>query len=581
MVLRPIAVLIAALVLAPAASAQAAPQNLHGFLLRAVEPADPTRTFARTPSFAWNPVNGATGYEFQLSSSRTFSENSIVWENETLLSPVTAIPITLPWTTGAPFSFYARVRATLRGDDVTAWSERYGFRMRSSEPPASLSGGAVNPRPGMVRWTPVDGATAYQVTLLYSQGAGEKKLIKTATTAADLREYYSLHNWAPVLDGPIEWRVRAVREVEGKPLNNLPAVSYGPWSPPYTTIEPPLGTGTIAPAGAVSRSRATDIENPDMSPTGDPHELVPGFWWTGRYSLPKPSRPEGYGECSPDVASFSVTCFLFHVYVFTDEDCTNRVHVSDLVGSPAYVPRLTGPLDYPSDTDTLGRIVDPILGGYLLLADGDAEGAVFDAGGEEIFPAGLDPDLPAPVDPPPRGKQADRRSGLWDNDWPDSRYYWTVVPAVLRITPDFKVEYHDVEFAEEMCRSGRMAAFGKTSAPAIERENGVPFASGMVGSGAIRGAQTDRPQFYGRVVVAWKPAPGAVKYQVQWSRKANPFRPLGTTTTASTAAMLGLETGVWYYRVRGIDRSIPGNLQGMTWSDPQYVRILPRQFRVT
>jgi hypothetical protein len=579
MVLRPIAAFLAALVLAPAASAAPAPQDLHAFLLRATEAGDPTRTFARTPAFAWKPVNGATGYEFQLSSSRSFAENAIVWENEHLLSPVTTVPLTLPWTTGAPYSFYARVRATLRGDDVTPWSERYGFRMRAPSPPASLSGGAVNPRPGMVRWTPVEGATAYQVAFLYDQARGENKLIKTATTAADLREYYTLHNWVPTVDGPVQWRVRAVRELEGRTLNDLPAVSYGPWSPNFTTVEPPLGTGSVSPAGAVSRSGPTDVEDADMAGAPEPHELVPGFWWTGRYSLPKPGG-QLYGDCPPDVAAFEVTCFLFHVYVYTDEDCTNRVHVSDLVGSPAYVPRLTGPLAYPGDTEELGKVVDLSTGAYLLLGDGEAEGEVFDAGGEKVFAAGLDPSLPAPVDPPPRDKAADRRTGLWDSDWPDGRYYWTVVPAVPRITPDLKVEYRDVEFGEEMCRAGETVVFRKTSAPAIERANGIPFASGMVGSGIIRGAQSDRPQFFGRVVVAWKPAPGAAKYEVQWSRKANPFRPLGSVKTASTAAMLGLDTGVWYYRVRGLDRTIPGRLQGMTWSDPQYVRIAPRTFRV-
>ncbi len=58
-------------------SATSAPTGLHGFLLRADEPLK--TSFSRTPSFAWNPVPGALNYEFQLSLSDAFRDNSIVW----------------------------------------------------------------------------------------------------------------------------------------------------------------------------------------------------------------------------------------------------------------------------------------------------------------------------------------------------------------------------------------------------------------------------------------------------------------------------------------------------------------------
>jgi len=135
-----------------------------------------------------------------------------------------------------------------------------------------------------------------------------------------------------------------------------------------------------------------------------------------------------------------------------------------------------------------------------------------------------------------------------------------------------------VEFAEDMCLAGRSISFGKTSAPAIERANGVPFASGLTGNGEVRGATTDRPSFFGRVVVAWKPAPGAARYQVQWSKKAGPFRAVGSTTIPSTAALLNLPDGVWHYRVRGVDKTLPTLRRAMTWSEPQYVKMLPRTF---
>jgi len=251
------------------------------------------------------------------------------------------------------------------------------------------------------------------------------------------------------------------------------------------------------------------------------------------------------------------------------------VHVSDVVGGPAYVPRLTGPSKLPSDGNALAQAAS------LYIAEAGAEeGKVFDAGGQRVYPAGLAPNLPPnpDLDDLKEGEKADRRSGLWDNDWPDSRYYWTAVPVIPYLTPTGDVEYHDVEFAEDMCVAGRVITFGKTSAPAVEKANGVPFASGLTGTGEVRGATSDRPSFFGRVVVAWKPAPGAARYQVQWSKKAAPFRVVGTVETPSTAALLNLPDGVWHYRVRGVDKTLPTLRRGMTWSDPQYVKMLPRTF---
>jgi hypothetical protein len=567
---RLLAVLCAALVLAPAANA-AAPTNLHPFLLTSGEPPAAGRTYARTPSFAWNKVTGAKSYDFELATGPKFADNAVVWSKTGLTTPLTTIPVTLPWMTGSPYSFYARVRARTTSG-ASAWTPAYGFRVRSPSPPVSLSSG-MNPNPGMVRWTPVEGATAYEVTFLFDLGGGLSKKIKTATTAADLREYYTLHNdYFSV--GSATWRVRAVREVTGTTSNKIPAVSYGPWSAFAVTTDPPIANTTLDPLGAVSRSRGSDVTSGIPGPGPNPHELVPGFWWDGDTSL------DGFGACSPVVAALEVTCPLYHVYVFTDEDCVNRVHVSDLVGSPAYVPRLTAPLALPGDPTKLADVYSsgpPAF--YLMLADGE-EGDVYDAGGENLFAAGMDPTLPPTGEEPVPGKTPDRRSGLWDNDWPAGNYYWTVVPAVPLVTADQKVEYHDVGFAEDMCQAGRAGTFGKSSAPAVEKASGVPYVSGMTSAGLVRGAQSAKPSFFGKVVVAWRPAPGATMYQVQWSKKANPFKAAGSMKTGATSALLNLSDGVWYYRVRGLDKSIPATAQGMSWTDPQYLKIVPRSFSV-
>ena len=75
-------------------------------------------------------------------------------------------------------------------------------------------------------------------------------------------------------------------------------------------------------------------------------------------------------------------------------------------------------------------------------------------------------------------------------------------------------------------------------------------------------------------------------YEVQWSKTRYPFRPAadksgsaGRLTTA-TAAVLPLAPGRWYYRVRGINWSLPSGAQAMSWSDPVAVRIVKPTFRV-
>ena len=67
---------------APTASAATplkAPKGLKAFLLRVNEPESlNSRNFPRTPAFAWSPVKGAKRYEFELSTSKSFSEGALI-----------------------------------------------------------------------------------------------------------------------------------------------------------------------------------------------------------------------------------------------------------------------------------------------------------------------------------------------------------------------------------------------------------------------------------------------------------------------------------------------------------------------
>src|SRR5262245_51183754 len=194
-----LAVLGTAFATSAAAAPPGAPTGLRGFELRPNEV--PTHTFSRTPAFAWNPVRGASCYEFELATSRTFDGSSVFWSNvatgpgsgkfcrsvtitapasedqaaegegsesasapttvSTRIAPIripaTSINLVLPWFTGKPYALYAHVRAvTTQG--ATAWSRPFGFNMLWESTPVPLAS-----KPGLVRWAPVEGATAYDV----------------------------------------------------------------------------------------------------------------------------------------------------------------------------------------------------------------------------------------------------------------------------------------------------------------------------------------------------------------------------------------------------------------------------------
>src|SRR3954468_11400863 len=94
-------------------------------------------------------------------TSRRFTDNGLVWSGKGLKSPATALPLTLPWITGSPYSLYAHVRAvTARA--VSAGSAPFGSTTRCPAVPTPLSPSY----PGLLRWSSVPGASGYMVWLL-------------------------------------------------------------------------------------------------------------------------------------------------------------------------------------------------------------------------------------------------------------------------------------------------------------------------------------------------------------------------------------------------------------------------------
>jgi hypothetical protein len=230
---------------------------------------------------------------------------------------------------------------------------------------------------------------------------------------------------------------------------------------------------------------------------------------------------------------------------------------------------------YAADTDTVKSsvaIAAPAAGG------GAAGGATADDDTTVLVAHGASSAAP--------GAKID----LWDRNFPSGRYYWTVVPVRVVITQK-GIEYRETELPQDTCQgqaatstqpaiAPRMLSFGKHGAePQPTRGKAVPYATGLSPSGKLVSASPGKVAFYGSPLVAWTAAPSANTYVVEWSKTAYPWRPAGHVKTPATSAVLPLEPGTWFYRVRGVNDSIPGN-PNMQWSGSAKIQIARPTFAV-
>ena len=310
--------LLRRLVLASGASASQswspAPKDLHGFLLRADEPAE--TSFPRTPSFAWNPVPGAIRYQFQLATSSSFRENGIVYSTARADDSRRRPDGDAAVDHGQP----ARaVRARPRHHGVRDDAVEQGVRLRhgagpGAEATAELPGPAPLDADRGRRRLPGLVHRHQQPDAEDGDGLHERP-----------RRARVLHLPPHVeLDQRVRWRIRALRtdrtdDNKQTRQNGLPAVGYGPWSPVYSSTNPRITAGRSSSASTVS----------DVVSTGD--EALPRTGSCRR----SPSRG--------DQAIDGTSAELFRVYVFTDRQCLNRVFTSAVIGGPAYAPRPFGP----------------------------------------------------------------------------------------------------------------------------------------------------------------------------------------------------------------------------------------------
>jgi hypothetical protein len=143
--------------------------------------------------------------------------------------------------------------------------------------------------------------------------------------------------------------------------------------------------------------------------------------------------------------------------------------------------------------------------------------------------------------------------------------------------------HKDLELPQDACNAGRVLSFGKTSETALAASGNAnaPFASGLSPTGKLVSATTPKPSFYGSPLVSWEPALAASAYEVQWSKTKYPFTTQTTPIlTYGTSAVLPLTAGTWYYRVRGINLTLPVGARAMAWSPAQPVVVAKPKFKI-
>jgi hypothetical protein len=147
------------------------------------------------------------------------------------------------------------------------------------------------------------------------------------------------------------------------------------------------------------------------------------------------------------------------------------------------------------------------------------------------------------------------------------------------------VQYVDIELPQDVCAGGRVQRLGISSEPSLTSAQ-TPFVTGLSSEGRLTSA-AHTSKFYGAPLIAWTPAFNADIYEVQYSKKAYPFKPeldprskVKGFMTFSTSDVLPLSAGTWWYRVRGIDYNLPTGVQQMSWSDPEKLVVSPPRFKI-
>lgn len=602
----------------------APPKDLRGFLLRPSEPL--SHAFSRTPSFAWKPVKGALCYEFELATSKSFGESTIVWSNvRTGVKPGTGCAV-------VPVGAAASAAGSATG--ATTGSGGSGSSPSTGSSPATGTGGSSTGSTGSTGGTSVPAAGATDPAL-----PTRIPILRVPAVSVDMAlpwftgQPYALytHVRAITQSGPTAWSSPYAFNMRwpgvATPLASAPGVvrwtkvpgatSYQVWYPQISKVFathtnvadqrefytwhadsswwatakwrvravrqvfgeipnglPAVSYGPWSPVYTASnpdltsgkltlQTAVSDRSSTPSKPAS--HELMPALTWMGNQGL--------------DGKSYR----LFRAYASTDVDCVNIVFRGSVTGSPAFAPRTTGPLQLPfaaADVDKAasGWLKDAATEGATVGADGFPVLASEGAAAAASSTGGAGSTAAPTAGGATGGAVSIAKVDLPDIDFPSTRYYWTVVPVELVTLADNTRKYVDMDLPQDACASGRVASFGKASEP-VQVSSTTPYVSGLSPDGRLLASAGKQPVVFSTPLITWEPATGAGSYEVQWSRTKYPWRAQGTTSTYSTSAVLELAPGTWHYRVRGLNQAQFKKPQ-MAWSTPIKVKVAKPKFRV-
>ncbi len=622
-------------------AATPAPKNLRAFLLRPSEAV--THEFARTPSFSWLPVRGAVRYEFELSKNAAFTEAGTFWSDEKLKTPAVSVPVALPWMTGSPYAVYARVRAITR-DGVSPWSAPFGFNVRWGGTPQPLPTypgmsrwSMVDGATGYQVWFPalrkivgmrtnaVDHREFYSfhqqaqysgnvnwrvraVRSLYGKiptglptvsygpwsatytttnpaivdGAVSPSLAAADTTVSNATTS-SLHELTPGFafagtraaagTSANLYRVYVFSDSDCVNVIHRGSIVGSPAYVPRTTgsLRLPI---TALEAIAAATSYLKDLQQGQTGPT---QFMFDSAKVTSTESDPAPAKqaatPAPAGGSSPAPGAPAA------------DDPSNTPPESD-PSLPA-TPKSTGaPVDLWDSGWPNGRFYWTVVPVRFETADPKRTTiATATAPGGSTFRLADHTDFGA-TQLLRIGSGATQETLTIASVNATTSEITTTTGAtyahgsgedVHNLTST--IDYWDLELPQDVCTAGRVQSFGKGSKPLVASSTS-PYVSGLSPKGRLTSAATSRPSFYGAPLVAWEPALGADQYQVQWSKTRYPWVKAGEKFTFATSALLTLEPGVWYYRVRGVNFSLPGTARAMSWSAPVGVKVAKPTFVV-
>jgi len=630
---------LAALVLtgsvqARVSAAPAAPQDLRAFLLRPSETV--THEFARTPSFSWLPVRGAVRYEFELSKNAGFTEAGTFWSDEKLKTPAVSVPVALPWMTGNPYAVYARVRAITR-DGVSPWSAAFGFNVRWSNTPRP-----VQTYPGMSRWSVVDGATSYQVWFpelrkvvgMRTNAVDHREFYAfhpqpafSGTVRWRVRAVRNLYGkiptglpavsygpWSPVLtttnpalaDGTVVPTLATADET----LSNATTPSLHELTPAFSFTGTRAANGVSAPLYRVyifsdadcvniihrgsivaspayvprtTGSLAMPLTSSAITPAGAKYlpdlksgqreaeqHMFDSANVTSTESDPAPAKQ----AASPGTSSGAPA----------DEDPANTPPASD--PSLPSTPASTGaPVDLWDSGWPNGRFYWTVVPVQYEVLDPQATPLTANApAGATAFTVsatgGFLKDQAIRIGTGPTQETLTVASiDVAQNQILTSPSLYAHAVAEQIVALNGAIVYWDQELPQDNCGAGRVQSFGKGSSPLVSGSS-APFVSGLSPQGRLTSADRATPSFYGAPLAAWEPALGADQYQIQWSKTRYPWVKAGEKFTYATSALLTLAPGVWYYRVRGVNFSLPGTARAMSWSAPVGLKVAKPTFAV-